>query len=467
MWNQGGWRIFLALALTALGLLWGGPLRAQPSAPGVPEIRYVLDSIDVRGNDKTSPRLIRELVGVTVGASFRVDQLDRVRLRLLGTGYFSAVETRLIRGSERGHVVLVIEVEERNTILLNDVFLGASQRHPFYGGVDLVEGNFLGKGLTMGGAFVVGDGQYGLQANVADPYAFALPLRLSALGHYLDGEEPLFLTSPMEPGGQELRYQRTGAEGGAGLYPLALLGVFLDVGYEQIRATSDRPEETARLIHEGRSRHGWARVTFEHDTRDNPLVPTSGYRLNLSIQGSRDGAGSDYSYVKTVLRSSYHKGLGLGAEGHVVRFDLFGGAVIGDAPFFERFFVGDVSSLVPARALEMNFATRASPDYFNRGARNLSYETLMAGTGVEYGVPLIQGDAPLYRLEFFIGAGVFGMTTPDDLPGSRQASLGIDVIPQAEPEVFPIDLTFDLGFRAETPIGVFGLSFANGLALVP
>ncbi|MEO1267004.1 MAG: BamA/TamA family outer membrane protein, partial [Myxococcota bacterium] len=418
---------------------------------------------------KTSPYLIRELVGVTPGAVFSVAQLDRVRLRLLGTGYFTNIETRLIRGSERGHVILVVTVTERNTILLNDVFLGASRSHPFYGGFDLVEGNFLGKGLTLGSAFVVGNGQYGLQANVADPYAFALPLRLSALAYVLDGEEALFISDPTnnarEPLG--LAFRRIGGELGAGLYPLALLGVFLDMGYDHIEGASDLPDQTAHLLHEGQSHHGWLRVTFEHDTRDNPLVPTSGYRLNLSIQGSSEGAASDYSYLKMVLRSSYHYGLGFRAEGHVIRFDLFGGAILGDAPFFERFFVGDVSSLVPLRALDMNFATRASPDYFNRGAHNLSYETLMAGTGIEYGIPIVEGGSPLYRLEFFIGAGIFGMTTPDELPGSREVSLGIDVIPESEPWLFPVDLTFDLGFRAETPVGVFGLSFANGLALVP
>jgi hypothetical protein len=30
-----------------------------------------------------------------------------------------------------------------------------------------------------------------------------------------------------------------------------------------------------------------------------------------------------------------------------------------------------------------------------------------------------------------------------------------------------VDQIFDVGFRADTPIGIFGLSFANGLALVP
>jgi hypothetical protein len=91
----------------------------------------------------------------------------------------------------------------------------------------------------------------------------------------------------------------------------------------------------------------------------------------------------------------------------------------------------------------------------------------MAGGGVEYGVPIIEGAAPLYRVEFFIGTGVFGMTSPDDVPSAREISLGIDPERAPSDSTFPLDLTFDIGFRAETPIGIFGLSFANGLALVP
>ena len=59
------------------------------------------------------------------------------------------------------------------------------------------------------------------------------------------------------------------------------------------------------------------------------------------------------------------------------------------------------------------------------------------------------------------------MTTPGDLPGLRDVSLGVDLTPVRNANIFPIDLTFNVGFRAETPIGVFGLSFANALSLVP
>ncbi len=450
---------------------WGQPVQAEPDYPA---IMYVLDGIEVRGNQKTDTAFVRDLAGVEVGQTVDLAALEPVKLRLLGTGYFEDVDVRLERGGERGHVVLVVEVRERNTIILSDVFLGSSPRHPFWGGADVVEGNFLGRGLSLGAAGVVGNGQWGAEARLADPYAFNLPLRIAGTARFRDGAEPIFLrNTPQETtsGADDvplLNYRRAGGELGGGVYPLSLLGVFLDVGYEHIEARSELPEYTSGALRDGTSHHPYLRLSLDHDTRDNPLAATRGYRLNLQIGGSHAALGSDYDYFKAVLRTAYHKALRFGAPGHVVRFELFGGYIHGDAPFFERFFVGDVSALVPSRDLELNFASRPSADLFRTGAGHLAYESVLAGGTVEYGVPIFQGRAPLYRVEFFLGAGLFGMTTPGDLPGSREASLGVRSPNDGPgPRVFPVDMTFDVGFRAETPVGVFGLSFANALALVP
>jgi len=439
-----------------------------PRGP-MPEIRYVVEAVRVEGNTKTSSSLIESLVDLPQGRPVSVQELEPLKRRLLGTGYFSGVEARLDRGSERGRVVVVIEVEERNTIILSDIILGSSREHPFWGGLDVAEGNLFGRGLVLGGAFVVGEGQSGFRGQLADPFAFLAPLRLSSEVHHVSADEA-FYTRGSEVGGESeagrLRSTRTGGEVGLGFYPLALLGVFVDVGVEGIEASSTAPTLMAPWLRDGRSFNRYLRLTLDHDTRDDPLVPRSGYRLNVSLQAGDPTWGSSYSYLKAVLRTSYYQALAFGAVGHVLRFDLFGGTIVGDAPYHERFFVGDVSSLVASRDLSMSFSARPSPDFFDRGAGDLGYETVMAGAGVEYGVPIMQGPAPFYRVEFFIGTGVFGMTTPGDLPGLRAANLGIDALGTSRPTVFPVDLTFDVGFRAETPIGVFGLSFGNGLALV-
>ena len=60
------------------------------------------------------------------------------------------------------------------------------------------------------------------------------------------------------------------------------------------------------------------------------------------------------------------------------------------------------------------------------------------------------------------------MTSPNDLPSERDVSLAKRVVdPSRRATSFPMGLTFDLGLRAETAIGIFGFSFGNGLALIP
>ncbi len=438
----------------------------------VPVIQYVLDDVEINGLDKTSPDLVRSIIGLEAGERFGLFDLEIVKRRLLGTGYFLSVTPSLKKSQRRGHVLLVITVEERNTILLSDLFVGVSGDRGAWGGVDIVEGNLLGRGLTLGGAFVASRDQLATRLLLADTQAFALPLRLSGLAHYASGRESLFVAdnTPLPPGRAEplsLNFERLGGELGAGFYAAPLLGVFVDLGVETLQGRSDLPDLTDNLLDQGRSLHTSLRMTFDHDTRDSPYVPTSGYRLNLSIQGSSALMGSDYDYLKLVLRSALYKSLGITQAGHVLRFDLFGGIVLGQPPFFERFFVGDASALVPSRDLGLNFSAIGSPDFLHTGAGNLAFETVVAGLGLEYGVPIIEGPAPFYRVEFFVAAGLFGMTTPGDLPGDRRVNLAVDPVLDPNASVFPIDMTFNIGFKAETPIGIFGLSFANALALAP
>jgi outer membrane protein assembly factor BamA len=468
-----------ARALAVLGLLaCCTPAYAQDPAapeparadPPLPLLTYVLEEVRFEGCAKTDPNHLRSLLALTTDAALALQDLELVRLRLLGTGFFERVEPTLQRGSSRGKVVLLVRVVERNTITLSDVFLGSSRRTPFWGGAEVVEGNLFGQGKTFGAAFVAGEDQYAARLRLASPRSFELPLRLSGELSFTQGNEALFLsplTTQRDPDDPlDLPWRRVGGELGAGFYPLQLLGVFLDVGVEWFSASSPYPALTSRWLDDGSSWHLPLRLTLDHDTRDNPLVPTTGYRLSLSVQAA-SSLWNDYNYAKTLLQTSFHHSLGFGAPGHVLRLDLVGGFIVGRAPFQERFFLGDVSALVPSRALGLNYATLPAPAFLGRDAANLSYETVLAGTALEYGVPIIQGEAPLYRVEFFLGVGLFAMTTPTHLPGERQANLGVSIVPVQDPSSFPLELTFDTGFRAETPIGVFGLSFANGLALVP
>src|SRR5215831_4509863 len=121
--------------------------------------RYTIEEVRVTGNRKTKTSLIvAELAvmglgpGAAVGASDA--RVEAARYRLLSLGYFLDVQLSVARGSKRGSVVLVVTVEERGTLVINELFLAHSDATFFWGGADVSETNFLGRGINLGAGFV-------------------------------------------------------------------------------------------------------------------------------------------------------------------------------------------------------------------------------------------------------------------------------------------------------------------------
>jgi len=122
----------------------------------------IVDLVDkgvVTGNRKTKTSLIvgeLAVMGVAPGAAVGASdaRVEAARYRLLSLGYFLDVQLSVTRGSKRGSVVLVVSVEERGTLVINELFLAHSEATLFWGGADVSETNFLGRGINLGAGFV-------------------------------------------------------------------------------------------------------------------------------------------------------------------------------------------------------------------------------------------------------------------------------------------------------------------------
>src|SRR5580698_1490715 len=143
-------------------------------------LKYTLEGIEVRGNTKTLARVVLRYVPFQAGDALDVNdpELELTRYRLLGTGFFRDVQLSLRRGTQRGFVILVVDVSERNTLVVNDLWLGlsadvdpsgASRPLTAYGGASVTETNLAGSGIALGGAFAVADSQLALRARLQDP----------------------------------------------------------------------------------------------------------------------------------------------------------------------------------------------------------------------------------------------------------------------------------------------------------
>src|SRR5512138_2195584 len=154
---------FLLSLIVTSGLLPAAAVRAddEPDAPATedPEAtaaaavtfadprfgpRYVIDEIVVRGNHKTEKSIIiaeAAALGLVQGAAVDASdpRVEAVRYLLLALGYFLDVRLSVTRGASRGGVVLVVEVEERGTIVINELFPSTSAATAFWGGADVSE----------------------------------------------------------------------------------------------------------------------------------------------------------------------------------------------------------------------------------------------------------------------------------------------------------------------------------------
>jgi hypothetical protein len=454
-------------------------LASEPLAPDFLEPsfgpRYVIENVIVRGNTKTESSLILGEIGLRPGDQVAASdsRVEAARFRLLSLGYFLDVRLSLKRGTQRGGAVLLVEIEERGTIVINELFLSTSDATAFWGGIDVAETNFLGHGINLGGGFVTStepvvegaESALGLRLHGSVPELRGPGISLSGTGLYNDGSE-FFRASgddqdPDPTHFVAVRTRRGGGILGAGKILSRSIRVFADFRQEVVSATFPalRTRQLAGLgsepidfaVREGFSRLASVTGTIDLDTRSDPVLPRTGYRLALSLEVAHGALASSYPFAKALLQGSLYHRI---ASGHVLGFHALGGAIFGDAPYFDRFFVGDLNPLLPRRALGINFSTLPARNILGLGITKHRYDDYAARLLVDYAVPLWRRRGFVYRGDAFAAIGVLGLASDRDFEGPQPFSW----------QEAPIDLTADLGLRLDTYVGVFTISIANALS---
>ena len=458
-------------------------------APGRVGLRYTLEGIEVRGNTSTLARVVLRYIPLRAGDTLDVDdkELELTRFRLLGTGFFRDVQLSLRRGTRRGFVVLVVNVVERNTIVVNDVWLGISSdvepngaKRPLtaYGGIDIAETNLGGTGITLGGAVALADRQIGLRTRFADPQFLGTSWTAEAVLLYnnardfFGNQDVLVDYTRSDLDVREvaqdyavMHYRRFGGMLGAGHDLGVSTQLFFDYRLEKLDANLPLAASHHRgldiepidfQIAGGVSVLSTVRATLIHDTRDEPVLPTRGEHLYLYADAALAPLGSDYSYVKLHARASHWVPL---SWGHVLRLEGTFGAIFGNAPLFEKFYVGDFSDLLPDRVLDLNFDRRAAPNFLSTDIKEVRYGQYAAKANVEYRIPFYRGTRSVYGVDFFSSVGVYGVADGRDFTQPARGYTRFATV--------PIDLTFNLGLKIDTQAGKFTLGISNLLGFIP
>lgn len=449
-------------------------------------LRYTLQGVAVRGNTRTSTRVVLRYLPFKAGDVIDVNdpELELARYRLLGTGFFRTVELSLEKGDRRGSVVLVVEVSERNTIVLNDVSMGLSadadtdgDPRPLgpYGGIDVAETNLAGTGITLGGAVGGAQDKLALRMRFLDPAFLGGPYMIAGTLLYNNADD-FFGNADVhwaDPDRRSVRtefavahYRRFGGSLGIGRDLSVSTQAFLHYRLETIDAQYPLSAWHRRGFDEepidfdlvrGRSVLSSLRGVVQHDTRDHPFLPTRGVLANLTGEFALLPAALDYDYQRVEIKIAHFMPLPLG--GHVLELSLFGGAIAGRAPFFEQFYVGDFSDFLPDRLLGMNFDRRPPPNILGTQIVEVRYGEYAAKLAFEYRIPLYRGRRSIYGIDFFWGGGVYGVAEARSITAPPTGYSDLARI--------PVDLTANLGFRVDTSAGGFVFAFANALGFIP
>jgi outer membrane protein insertion porin family len=449
-------------------------------------VRYTLEGVELRGNKRTRAQVVLRYVPFKRGDVFDVDdpEVELSRYRLLGTGFFRDVQFSLRKGSSRGLVVLVIDVVERNTIVINDIRMGISadadtrgNQRPLtaYGGIDVAETNLLGTGITLGSAMAVADQQLALRVRFLDPAFLGSSWMTSGTLLYNDardffGNAHVLRADPEGTNSSQssavVNYTRFGGSLGVGRDLSISTQLWLNYRLETLdasyplEASHSRGFATEPIdfdIIRGRSVLSTLGATLEHDTRDHPFLPTRGWHASVTAEVGLLPAGSDYDYQRAQVQAS--RWWRLPWHEHVLRLELFAGAIAGNAPFFEQYYVGDFSDFLPSRVLGVNFDRRPARNFLGTDIVEVRYGNYALKVAGEYRIPLFRGQRSIYGIDFFASMGIYGVAGTRDITNPPVGYSGLSRI--------PVDLTGNFGFRMDTSAGGFVFTFSNVLGFVP
>ena len=420
---------------------------SDDGAPFRSDARFI-EAIEGIGNAKTERQVILERILVELGDLVDESLIEESRLRLLGTGFFTSVEFSLRRGSTRGRVLLLVEVEERNTILVDELYLGYSRVSPFFGGFGLAETNFMGRGVNVGGSFVIGRDRRALELRAFAPSISGTPLQISGSAIVLQGAEVL---DEDDLDGEQLTYRRLGGTLGLGFRVGVAQRVSLIYRLESVRA--DRlPNLDPAILRQAPSIQfddsvlSSLTARYERDTRDDPFVPTQGNRVALTAEVGTTLIGSTYEFSKYTVELSQALLL---FEDHSLELHLYGGLVQGRTPFFNQFFISDFAYFawnrdsLPRNA-QLNFS------------ESNDYDDMIASAGAVYAVPVLRGRELLYRMWLYGGLELTATASLDELQED----------PSGRGVGGTVPLSFDVGIKLDTFIGNFTVSLSYMLDLV-
>jgi len=465
------------------------PTTAPPLADGPPLERFhednefgpviMIEAIEITGNTATQTEIIRRALPIAPGDILHASdrRMRDSRFKVLALGYFRDVTLSMKKGSERGQVIIEIHVVERGTFVLNKLWFGSNSVSPYWFGADVGERNLLGLGIAVGGGLIyASDGhiggdrdQWAGELRAADTSLYGSRWGANGSLTLVHGSEPYRIAGTDGDDASDFRafsYRRFGGRGGVTYDATELSRISAGLRIEQIE--TNLPVAPTRTLPDGRnvdvdlhlepgeSRVVTVGISFDRDTRPDPILPHVGGRFAGSAEVGTAALGSSYDFATLFAR--YEHWWPLRDERSALGLHIAGGVVIGDAPRFDRIHVSDVDPMLTPRALGLVLSTAAPIDILGTRPGKPSYGEVGGTATLEFTSQLFRGTGKnrVYGGDWFIGAGLWGLAQTDELI-LRDSGVW---------KSLPIDIYADAGVRIDTDVGVFELTISNALGRV-
>jgi outer membrane protein insertion porin family len=340
--------------------------------------RVYIERIDIRGNVRTLDEVLRREMRLVEGDAFNRILVDRARRRLTALDFFEKVDIREEPGSAPDLVVLVIEVKEKSTGSIA-FSAGYSSTETVIGSVSIQERNFLGRGQNIGLSTNLSLKRQAVNFSFTEPYF--LGRRVSAgidgVFQHTDLEDESSYTTQQYGGGFRFGFRLDENSTVGTKYSFTHRIVDVNEGANVSRAIREA---------EGTTNKSMFGLNYTYDQLDNPLKPTSGYRVQSMNEFA--GIGGDVRYVSTEAAGYFFYPL---MEGVTAKLKGTAGYMTGwggkDVPILDRFFKGGESFRGFARSGIGPRMEREAPAGFFGGTDAIGGQTYAIGT-VEVSFPV-------------------------------------------------------------------------------
>ncbi len=302
--------------------------------------------IEVRGNSKTSERVIRREMELIEGERYSETQYQNSRRRIMALGYFERVD--LSTESVEGHpdwLVVNVEVAERPTGTFQ-IGAGFSSVESFIATAQIQQLNLFGRGQSLTLQAQISGLRQIFSARFVEPYlfdsdwTFALDIYNSqrAYQDFTRSSTGGTVTFGYPILGNDLRLYAT--------YTGELVGVSLGTSTGIFGSGNTLPSSFQRLPIANIFQAGITSslgLSIAYDNRDNRLFPTDGVFARVGVDVADPYLLSENVYTRVTGWFRFYRPL---FSGVIFKMNVQGGLVTSrlerGVPLFERFFLGGI-----------------------------------------------------------------------------------------------------------------------------